>query len=167
MAIADRNAVAPTRFHERRTMQTTNVTQFPRHDTLLARDPQQLPWAPWSMKGAYFKLLSTDSESGRFALMIKLEKGFIAPSHRHIGAVEGLVLEGGFHYADEPNVRFTAGTYLLERDGALHQPVSPEGAVMFAVFQGPVEGLDAQGNITGRIDWNWHLKAWDAFIAAQ
>src|SRR5687767_3553337 len=109
--------------------------QFTGHDTLLVADPKQLPWAPWAMQGAYFKLLSADAASGRFALMIKLEKGFIAPPHRHIGAVEGLVLEGGFHYADDPQIRFVAGTYLLERDGAEHQPVSPEGAVMFAVFQ--------------------------------
>ncbi|MGH8807622.1 MAG: 2,4'-dihydroxyacetophenone dioxygenase family protein [Noviherbaspirillum sp.] len=148
-------------------MQTQQATQLPGHDTLLARDPQQLPWAPWAMKGAYFKLLSTDAASGRFALMLKLEKGFVAPSHRHIGAVEGLVLEGGFHYTDAPQIRFTAGTYLLERDGAVHQPVSPEGAVMFAVFQGPVEGLDGEGRITGRIDWKWHVKTWDAFMAAR
>jgi len=146
-------------------MQTQKTNQFPGHDTLLTHDPQQLPWAPWAMKGAYFKLLSVDAASGRFALMIKLEKGFVAPSHRHIGAVEGLVLEGGFHYADEPHIRFAAGTYLLERDGAVHQPISPEGAVMFAVFQGPVEGLDEEGNITGCIDWKWHAKTWNMFMA--
>jgi hypothetical protein len=132
------------------------------HDTLTACLPDQLPWLPWAMKGSYFKLLSADASSGRFTLMIKLEKGVAAPPHRHLGAVEGLVLEGGFHYQDDPSLRFTAGSYLLEQSGAVHQPVSPEGALMFAVFHGPVEGLDEEGEITGRIDWKWHVDTWAA-----
>lgn len=114
------------------------------------------------MRGAQFKLLSADEASGRFTLMIKLAKGVTAPLHRHVGAVEGLVLEGGFHYRDDPQTRFTAGSYLLEKAGAVHQPVSPEGAVMFAVFHGPVEGLDEQGRVTGRVDWKWHVDTWNA-----
>lgn len=143
-------------------METLNDVKFEAHATLLACNPQQLRWLPWAMEGAHFKLLSADSDSGRFALMIKLDKGVVVPPHRHVGAVEGFILDGGFHYADEPQIRFTAGTYLLERGGAVHQPVSPEGALMFAVFHGPVEGLDAAGNTTGRIDWKWHVKTWNA-----
>jgi hypothetical protein len=47
----------------------------------------------------------------------------------------------------------------------VHQPVSPEGAVMFAVFHGPVEGLDQEDNVIGRIDWKWHLDTWNAALA--
>ncbi len=130
-------------------------------DTLSACDPQQLPWAPWAMPGGYFKLLAADPDSGRFTLLIRFGKECAGPAHRHLGAVEGLVLEGGFHYADDPARRFTAGTYLLERDGAVHQPVSPEGALLFAVFHGPVEGLAEDGSVSGRIDCRWHLSAWN------
>lgn len=119
------------------------------------------------MPGAQFKLLSADAASGRFSLMIRFEKDCVAPTHRHVGAVEGLVLEGGFHYDDTPHVRYTAGMYVLERDGAVHRPVSPEGAVMFAVFHGPVEGLDSEGNITGRIGCEWHMHTWEAAMAAR
>lgn len=119
------------------------------------------------MKGAQFKLLSADPDSGRFTLLIRLEKGCAAPMHRHIGAVEGLILEGGFHYADDPQVTFTAGTYLLEKDGAVHQPLSPEGAIMFAVFHGPVEGLNENGGITGRVDCNWHIETWMKAVSAS
>jgi anti-sigma factor ChrR (cupin superfamily) len=131
-------------------------------ETLHACRPDQLPWVPWAMKGAYFKLLNADAETGRYTLLIKLDRAIAAPMHRHVCAVEGLVLEGGFHYRDDPNRRFTAGCYLHEDDGAVHQPVSPEGAIMFAVFHGPVEGLDEEGRITGRIDWKWHVDTWDA-----
>lgn len=116
------------------------------------------------MQGAQFKLLSADLSSGRFSLLIRLEKNCDAPRHRHVGAVEGLVLKGCFHYEDNPQLQYTAGMYLLERDGAVHRPVSPEGAVMFAVFHGPVEGLDGEGNVTGRIGCEWHLRTWAAAV---
>lgn len=118
------------------------------------------------MEGAWFKLLSADPDNGRFSLMIRLAKGCKAPAHRHIGAVEGWILEGGFHYVDDPERRFTAGTYLLEKAGAVHEPVSPEGAVMFAVFHGPIEGLATDGSVTGRIGCRWHMETWKAAIAA-
>lgn len=119
------------------------------------------------MPGAQFKLLSADLATGRFSLMIRLEKNCDAPRHRHVGAVEGLVLEGGFHYDDAPEVRYTAGMYLLEREGAVHRPESPEGAIMFAVFHGPIEGLDSEGNVIGRIGCEWHMRSWEAALAAH
>jgi len=145
---------------------TDTTSNCPPRDSLLAQDPATLPWVPWVMPGAHFKLLSADPQSGRFSLMIRLGKNCDMPLHRHVGAVEGLVLEGGFHYEDAPGVRYTAGTYLLERDGAVHRPVSPEGAVMFAVFHGPIEGLDSEGNVTGRVGCGWHIRTWDNALAA-
>lgn len=149
---------------EARHMTSTADTSL--QTSLIACDTASLPWIPWAMPGAEFKLLSADPASGRFSLMIRLEKDCIAPKHRHAAAVEGLILEGGFHYEDTPHLRYTAGMYVLERDGAVHRPVSPEGAVMFAVFHGPVEGLDSEGNVTGRIGCEWHLHAWNAALAA-
>jgi 2,4'-dihydroxyacetophenone dioxygenase len=160
-------APGPIHEFERTDMNPLQTAGDGPHATLLACDPQHLPWAPWAMKGAAFKLLGADLDSGRFSLLIRLDKGCHAPAHRHVGAVEGIVLEGGFHYADEPQRRFTAGVYLLEKDGAVHQPVSPEGALMFAVFHGPVEGLAHDGSPTGRIDCRWHIDTWRAFLAAQ
>ena len=130
--------------------------------TLYTCHPQNMDWLPWAMPGAHFKLLHADAVTGRFTLLIKFEAGAAAPIHRHVGAVEGYMLEGGFHYRDEPERPFETGCYLWESDGAVHQPVSPNGAVMFAVFHGPVEGLDDEGNLTGRINWKWHVDKWKA-----
>lgn len=130
--------------------------------TLVTCDAKEMTWVPWAMRGAYFKLMNADPKSGRFSLLIKFDPGVKAPMHRHVGAVEGYILEGGFHYHDEPHIRFTAGCYLLENDGVVHQPVSPEGALMFAVFHGPVEGLKQDGNVGSHLDWKWHVDAWNA-----
>jgi 2,4'-dihydroxyacetophenone dioxygenase len=142
-------------------MNTMTSTSKPT-DTLFSAQANDLPWVDWAMAGSKFKLLHADPESGCFTLMIQFEKGVTAPIHRHIGAVEGYMLEGGFHYADDPTIHFGAGSYLYEADGAVHQPVSPEGALMFAVFHGPVEGIDEAGNVTGRIGWRWHVETWNA-----
>lgn len=114
------------------------------------------------MPGAQFKLLHADPATGRYTLLIRFEAGAEAPIHRHVGAVEGYMLEGGFHYKDEPDRPFNAGSYLWESEGAVHQPVSPNGGVMFALFHGPIEGLDDAGNIIGRINWKWHIEKWNA-----
>jgi 2,4'-dihydroxyacetophenone dioxygenase len=130
--------------------------------TLFACNAQALAWVPWAMQGSHFKLLHADPESGRFTLLIKFDKDVAAPLHRHIGAVEGYMLEGSFYYHDNPDIVFTPGSYLYENEGAVHRPISPEGGIMFAVFHGPIEGVDEAGNITGRIDWKWHVKTWNA-----
>lgn len=142
-----------------------NFTYFMQRDTLISCQSSDLPWAPWAMAGSQFKLLHADPDSGRFSLLIRLDAGVTAPRHRHVGAVEGYVLTGGFHYDDQPDIMYAPGSYLLESAGAVHQPVSPAGATMFAVFHGPVEGLDAAGNVSGRVDWRWHVKAWRRHLA--
>src|SRR3569623_144299 len=89
--------------------------------TLVSCDAAQLAWVPWAMRGTHFKLLHADPDSGRFTLLIKMAANVTAPVHRHVGAVEGYLLDGGFHYHDAPHIRFTAGCYLLEHGGAVHQ----------------------------------------------
>lgn len=148
----------------------TNPTAAPQsthRETLYSVNTDTLPWLPWAMDGAYFKLLHADPTTGRFSLMIKMNPGVIAPVHRHVGAVEGVILEGGFHYLDAPEISFRAGTYLLENDGAVHQPASPDGALMFAVFHGPVEGLRWNGEVAASLDWKWHVETWNASIQQQ
>ena len=140
------------------------ATESTYRETLVSVPTQDLPWLPWAMDGAYFKLLHADPSSGRFSLMIKMDPGVIAPMHRHVGAVEGYLLEGGFHYLDAPEISFSAGAYLLENDGAMHQPASPDGALMFAVFHGPVEGLRRNGETAVVLDWQWHVNTWAAGV---
>jgi 2,4'-dihydroxyacetophenone dioxygenase len=140
--------------------------QSTHEQTLLSVHTNELAWLPWAMDGAYFKLLHADPVSGRFGLLIKMDAGVVAPMHRHVGAVEGIVLEGGFHYLDNPEIRFEKGSYLLENDGAVHQPSSPQGALMFAVFHGAVEGLNRKGEAAITLDWKWHVDTWNAAFPA-
>ncbi len=141
----------------------TDISSHPAAiDTLFTCLPENMAWVEWAMPGAQFKLLHANAVTGHYTLLIRFEAGAAAPIHRHVGAVEGYMLEGGFHYRDEPERRFDAGSYLWESEGAVHQPISPNGGVMFAIFHGPVEGVDENGDVTGRIDWQWHVNKWNA-----
>lgn len=131
-----------------------------------SRSDPRLPWVRWAMQGARFQLLSADPASGRFTVLLRFEPGVEAPRHRHVGSVEGIVLEGDFYYREHPEVRFSAGSYLFEPAGSVHQPVSEEGVLMLGIFHGPVEGLDEEGQVTGRIDCAWHLRTWNQALAA-
>ncbi|MEL6188655.1 MAG: 2,4'-dihydroxyacetophenone dioxygenase family protein [Myxococcota bacterium] len=139
-------------------MSSTASTTTPH--TLSRVDPNDLSWAPWGMEGTQFKLLSADPTSGRFTVLIKVDEGVAAPLHRHAKAVEVYILEGEFHYRDDPSVRFGQGVYLLENDGAVHEPVSLPGCTMLATFHGPLEGINEDGEVLGTLDCAWHLQAW-------
>ncbi len=112
-------------------------------------DPTTLPWTPWVMDGTHFKLMNVDLKSGGFTLLLKVDAGNQAPVHRHLGAVEAYVLEGGFGYDGDKG---EAGCYLYEAAGSIHQPTSPQGSVMFAVIYGPLVGYGVDGSIEGVVD---------------
>lgn len=125
-------------------------------------DHKKLNWVDWAMPDAQFKLLHADQASGSFTLLVRFLPNAQAPIHRHIGAVEGLVLDGSFFYTDQPELIFKSGTYIWESDAAVHKPVTDEGAVMFLIFHGAVEGLNDVGEVTGRVNWKWHVEKWNA-----
>ncbi|UYV36896.1 2,4'-dihydroxyacetophenone dioxygenase family protein [Rhodobacteraceae bacterium D3-12] len=112
-------------------------------------DPESLPWTPWVLPGTHYKLMTVDVRSGGFTLFLKVDPGNEAPPHGHIGAVEGVILKGGFAYDDDAGKK---GDYICEHGGAIHQPVSPDGCIMFAVLHGPLLGFEEDGSIAGVID---------------
>jgi 2,4'-dihydroxyacetophenone dioxygenase len=112
-------------------------------------DPNPLPWLPWVMAGTHFKLLNVDKKSGGFSMLLKVDPGIQAPVHGHIGAVEAFIIEGEFGYEDD---RGGLHTYVYEPAGAIHEPTSPGGVIMFAVAHGPLVGYNDDGSIAGVID---------------
>ncbi len=112
-------------------------------------DPSTLPWSPWVMVGTHFKLLNIDRKSGGFTMLLKVDAGNEAPVHGHPGAVEAYIVEGEFGYEDD---RGGVGTYVYEESGAIHEPTSPDGVIMFAVAHGPLVGYNDDGTVAGVVD---------------
>ena len=112
-------------------------------------DIDALEWLPWVMEGTWFKLLNVDMKTGGFSFMLKVDPGNEAPVHGHVGAVEGIILEGEFGYDDD---RGPSMHYVWEPAGAIHQPDSPPGFTMFAVMHGPLMGYNDDGSIAAVVD---------------
>lgn len=112
-------------------------------------DPETLPWTPWMMEGTHYKLMTVDVRSGGFTLFLKVDPGTLAPAHGHVGAIEGVTLEGGFAYDDDAGGE---GVYICEQGGAVHAPVSPDGCTMFAIAHGPLVGYSPDGTVAAVVD---------------
>jgi len=113
-------------------------------------NPDTLPWTPWVIEGTEFKLLNVNAQTGGFTMLLRVEPGNLAPIHGHLGAVEGIILGGGFGYDDD---RGREGWYVLESGGISHRPdTDDDGMVMFAVMYGPLVGYEDDGGIAGVVD---------------
>lgn len=110
----------------------------------------QLDWNPWVMEGVDYKLVSVDDRTNGFSIFLRVAPNTVAPVHRHMGAIELLVLEGDLTYDGVDIGR--AGDYMFEPSGDVHRPMSPSGCILFAVFNGPIAALDDDGNIAGIVD---------------
>ena len=89
-------------------------------------------------------------QTGGFTTLLKIDPDFTAPVHRHLGAAEAYIIEGGFYY-DEGD-KGMAGDYTYEAGGITHEPYSTDGCIMFAIVHGPNVGLDENGNPNFAID---------------
>lgn len=123
-------------------------------------DVAAIPWTPWVMPGTHFKLLCINELTGGFTMLLKVEPGVQAPVHAHLGTAEAFLVEGGFYYEkDDPGY---AGYYTYERGGSVHQPVSPQGCVMFAITHGPLGGCDESGKVNAVVDCHTMLSLAEA-----
>lgn len=126
-----------------------NAVAITRHSRPAFLNPETLPWTPWVMEGTHYKLMTVDVRSGGFTMFLKVDPGTVAPAHGHVGAVEGVILEGGFAYDDDAGSK---GDYICEHGGAIHAPLSPDGCIMFAIAHGPLVGYNEDGTIAAVVD---------------
>ena len=112
-------------------------------------DPKKLPWTEWVMPRTWFKLLNVDMKTGGFTMLLKVDRDNSAPIHHHLGAIEGIIIEGEFGYDDD---RGGPGWYAWEDTGVIHSPTTTSGFVMFTIAHGPLAGYNEDGSIGGFID---------------
>lgn len=102
-------------------------------------DPATIDWRPTRHAGIFLRVLRRDEASGDATVLIRMQPGCAYPRHRHRGAEEVFILQGG--YRDERG-EHRAGEYLVNEAGSAHHPVALEGAedcVMLAFAHGGVE----------------------------
>ena len=67
--------------------------------------------------GAAIKILWTGSESGRWAVLFKWDKGYVAAQHKHLSAAYTFMLKGKVKVRDGV---MNAGDFIYEPNGMVH-----------------------------------------------
>jgi quercetin dioxygenase-like cupin family protein len=117
---------------------------------------EQIDWVPWALPGTWFKLLDYNRNHSWFVFLLKVDPDAPEVTHKHIGAANAYILQGGFSY-DKGGVR--AGDYFVEAGGISHTPKSdPDGCIMLGFTNGALAGLDEDGSPAGIIDVDWMVE---------
>jgi quercetin dioxygenase-like cupin family protein len=107
----------------------------------------KVPWTRLAAPGfeaITYKILSYDLDRGYFVLLNTFDPGSRFRPHKHLGNVEIIMLSGSFFYE---NGSVGPNDYMLEAGGVTHAPGSDEGALMIAIFHGPLQITGPDGRI--------------------
>jgi anti-sigma factor ChrR (cupin superfamily) len=115
----------------------------------------QIPWIETKPGQAWTKVLWVGPESGRWAVLLKWKKGYVAPPHKHLSAAFAFVLSGRLQVRD--NV-YGPGDFLHETNGMVHGATTALEDTEYLFFcDGPVLFFD-QDNFTGYRGWEEVLR---------
>ncbi|RXV64414.1 2,4'-dihydroxyacetophenone dioxygenase [Burkholderia stabilis] len=100
-----------------------------------------------------------DAQNGIWGLRVKFAPGVVLPNHFHTGCVHLYTMSGSWHYAQHPDQPQTAGCYLYEPGGSVHQFMTPasntEPTDTFMVVFGANINFDQDGNFLNIMDAGW------------
>jgi anti-sigma factor ChrR (cupin superfamily) len=106
--------------------------------TLLTIYAEEGDWQELS-KGVFVKQLYADEKKGIVTSLYKMLPGAHAPTHRHLGVEECVVLEGDFHLND---LVLGPGDYHRAEAGTVHQTLYSEKGNLLLIIS-PQEGFQA------------------------
>lgn len=109
-------------------------------DTIVAESDEG--WLPMDDSGLGFaKPLWTSPESGGWAVMFKWKKGFVAPTHKHLGAIHAYIISGKLQVRGGTDLE--KGDYIYEANGVIHDEVTAlEDTIHINIADGPIIFFD-------------------------
>ena len=115
--------------------------------------------------------LFLDPGNGTWIMRARFKPGITLPLHFHTGIVHIYTMSGCWHYTEYPNQRQTAGCYLYEPGGSVHQFKTPADNTEDTDFLFIVTGANINflpdGTYAGLMDAG-QLKVWvDKAIVQQ
>ena len=127
------------------------------HKELLTLNTQALPiYKDALMPGVDVQPLFLDPHNGVWVLRVVFGPGVVLPKHYHTGTVHLFTMSGRWNYVEYPDQPQTAGSYLYEPGGSIHQFTTPadntEGTDTFMVVTGANINFDQDGNYVGTLD---------------
>lgn len=131
-------------------------------DTLVRTS--EADWIETKPGMGYMKVLSVSPESGRWAVLYRWRKGYVAPPHKHLSAAHVFVLSGKLQVRDGT---LEAGDYLYEPNGMVHgETTALEDTDYLFICDGAVIFYDDDGFTVYR-SWEEVRRAQDAAEAAK
>ena len=133
---------------------------FTHQNKLLTINTNEVPFIKDSlMPGVDVQPLFLDPQNGIWALRVIFAPGVVLPKHFHTGCVHLWTMSGSWHYAEFPEQPQTAGCYLYEPGGSIHQFITPasntEGTDTFMIVTGCNVNFDENGTFVGIMDAGW------------
>ena len=117
-------------------------------DTLV--QASSMDWIETEPGMAYMKILYTGSESGKWAVLLKWNKGYVAGPHKHLSGSHTFILKGKLQVRDGV---LNEGDYIYEPNGMLHGATTAlEDTEYLFICEGPVLFFD-DDNFTSYLGW--------------
>ncbi|MAK45201.1 MAG: 2,4'-dihydroxyacetophenone dioxygenase, partial [Spongiibacter sp.] len=101
------------------------------HKALLTLNTHEMPMykdALPGVPGVDAQPLFLDPHQGIWVLRAVFHPGVVLPKHYHTGTVHLFTLSGSWNYVEYPDQPQTAGSYLYEPGGSIHQFTVPADA---------------------------------------
>ena len=115
----------------------------------------QIPCIETKPGQAWTKVLFVGTESGRWAVLLKWKKGYVAPPHKHLSAAFAFVLSGKLQVRDTV---YGAGDFVCETNGMVHGATTALEDTEYLFFcDGPVPFYD-DDSFTGYRGWEEVLR---------
>ncbi|MDO9459799.1 MAG: cupin domain-containing protein [Alphaproteobacteria bacterium] len=115
----------------------------------LARS-SQMDWIETDPGQAWMKVLWTGPETGRWAVLLKWKKGYVAPPHKHLSAAHAFILSGSLQVRDGT---LETGDYTYEPNGMVHGATTAlEDTTYLFICDGPVLYFNDDA-FTGYLGW--------------
>ena len=132
-------------------------------DTIVKDD--ESAWIPTDPDGqASMRVLWTGEETGRWAVLLRWKKGYVAPPHKHLSAAHTFVLKGKLSVRDGV---IEAGDYIYERNGMVHGATTAlEDTDYLFICDGPVLFYNDDG-FTSYLGWEQVQRLQDGHAASQ
>jgi 2,4'-dihydroxyacetophenone dioxygenase len=117
---------------------------------------KHIPWTPWALPGTEFKLLDFDRNHAYSCMLLRISPDAPSVLHKHIGAANAYILEGGFGYE---HGAVYAGDFMCEAGGITHAPhIFKDGCILLGFNHGAVAGYGPDGQLDGVVDVDWLIE---------
>lgn len=141
-------------------------------DRLLTLNTNELPILKDSLcPGVDVQPLFLDPQNGIWVMRAIFAPGIVLPNHFHTGTVHAFTLRGKWHYTQYPDQPQTAGSYLYEPGGSIHQfrtpPDNTEPTEAVFVVTGANINFDDAGNYHSLMDAGFIVQMVEALSKAQ